>query len=155
MRALVQRVRLAKVSIEGEVISEIGHGLLILLGVAKTDTPGDADHLAGKVARLRIFSDDHGKMNRSVTDISGEALVVSQFTLYGDTRRGNRPGFDQAALPAQAEALYLRFIEALEGFSVPVKTGVFGADMRIALENDGPVTLMLESPVISSIRPTP
>ena len=154
MRALVQRVRLAKVTIAGEVISEIGHGLLVLLGVAKTDTPADSDYLAGKVARLRIFSDEHGKMNRSVTDIAGEVLVVSQFTLYGDTRRGNRPGFDQAALPEEAQAFYQRFKETLESFSVPVKTGVFGADMLITLENDGPVTLMLESPAAPSVRPT-
>ncbi len=145
MRALVQRVSTAKVTCSGEVISEIGHGLLILLGVSKTDTSADADFLAGKISRLRIFGDEHGKMNLSLIDVAGEALVVSQFTLYGDTRRGNRPGFDKAALPEQAESLYHRFMDTLAGLLVPVKAGVFGGDMKVSLENDGPVTLMLES----------
>lgn len=146
MRALVQRVRYAKVEVNGEVISEIGHGLLILLGVAKGDTTADAEWLAGKCARLRVFEDEAGKMNRSLLDTGGAALVVSQFTLYGDTRRGNRPGFDAAALPAEAEALYARFKAALASSGVPVQGGRFGADMQVALLNDGPVTLMLESP---------
>ena len=145
MRALVQRVKAARVTVEGEVISEIGHGLLILLGVAKTDSDQDAVYLAGKTARLRIFTDESGKMNRSVTDVIGAVIVVSQFTLYGDTRRGNRPGFDQAALPEPAERLYRLFIQELASLGVPVQGGRFGADMLVTLQNDGPVTLMLES----------
>lgn len=145
MRALVQRVKLAKVEVNGEVISEIGHGLLILLGVAQTDSGQDAAYLAGKAARLRIFEDDAGKMNRSVTDVGGSVMVVSQFTLYGDTRRGNRPGFDQAALPEAAEVLYQQFIREIQAFSIPVQSGQFGADMQVTLQNDGPVTLLLES----------
>jgi len=145
MRALVQRVRFANVTVEGEAISEIGCGLLILLGIAKGDTAADADWLAGKCARLRIFEDEAGKMNRSVLDIGGAALVVSQFTLYGDTRRGNRPGFDAAALPADAEPLYEHFKAALAALGIPVRGGQFGADMQVTLQNDGPVTLMLET----------
>lgn len=145
MRALVQRVKSAKVEVNGEVISEIGHGLLILLGVSKTDTEQDAAYLAGKAARLRIFTDDLGKMNRSVADVTGAVIVVSQFTLYGDTRRGNRPGFDQAALPEPADALYQLFIQELRNLGIPVQGGRFGADMLVSLQNDGPVTLMLES----------
>lgn len=145
MRALVQRVRSAKVEVNGEVISEIGHGLLVLLGVARTDTITDADYLAGKTARLRIFEDEAGKMNRSVVEAGGSILVVSQFTLYGDTRRGNRPGFDQAALPELAERLYQQYMTALASYGQPVWSGVFGAEMLVTLENDGPVTLLLES----------
>jgi len=145
MRALVQRVRSAKVEVNGEVISEIGHGLLVLLGVAKTDTGPDADMLAGKTARLRIFEDEAGKMNRSVVEAGGSILVVSQFTLYGDTRRGNRPGFDQAALPDLADKLYQQYMSALAAYGQQVRSGVFGAEMLVTLENDGPVTLLLES----------
>lgn len=145
MRALVQRVKCAKVTVSEEAISEIGHGLLILLGVAKGDTTADAEWLAGKCARLRVFEDESGKMNRSLTDVCGAAIVVSQFTLYGDTRRGNRPGFDAAALPCDAEPLYELFQKSLAANGVPVQGGRFGADMQVTLINDGPVTLMLES----------
>jgi D-tyrosyl-tRNA(Tyr) deacylase len=144
MRALVQRVSQASVEVEGEILSEIGQGLLILLGVTHSDTMATVHQLAGKVARLRIFRDEAGKMNRSVQDICGQVLVVSQFTLYGDTRRGNRPGFDQAAAPVLANELYEAFCQALRDSGLPVGTGRFAADMQVSLVNDGPVTLMLE-----------
>ncbi len=146
MRALIQRVRKASVTIDGRVHGEIGAGLLILFGVTHADTEADAAYLAEKVANLRIFHDDEGKMNLSLIDCGGEALVVSQFTLYGDCRKGRRPGFSEAALPAQAIPLYEKFVTLLEqqlGRKVP--TGEFGADMLVALENDGPVTFMVES----------
>ncbi len=150
MRALVQRVAHASVTVHapGEVPVEtgaIGPGLLVLLGVHTTDTPAEADWLARKVAALRVFADDGGRMNRSVVDTGGEVLVVSQFTLYGDATRGNRPSFVEAALPAQAEALYLDFLQRL-GHAVgrPPRTGTFGAHMEVSLLNDGPVTLLLD-----------
>lgn len=148
MRALVQRVRQAAVTLTGsqEILSEIGPGLLVFLGVTHTDSQQDAAWLAAKVARLRVFEDDQGKMNRSVQDIKGSVLVVSQFTLYSDTRRGNRPGFDQAARPEMAEPLYESFVALLREAGLAVATGRFAADMQVALTNDGPVTLLLESP---------
>ncbi|MGI6325420.1 MAG: D-aminoacyl-tRNA deacylase [Saccharofermentanales bacterium] len=146
MRALIQRVSGAQVEIDQDVQARIGPGLLVFLGVTHDDTEADAAYLAGKVSRLRVFSDENGKMNRSVADFAGEVLVVSQFTLYGDVRKGNRPGFDQAAAPAQAELLYNRFVSQLRRLGLPVKTGRFAAHMRVSLLNDGPVTLMLESP---------
>ncbi|MGI6333686.1 MAG: D-aminoacyl-tRNA deacylase [Saccharofermentanales bacterium] len=146
MRALIQRVSGAKVEIDQEIHAQIGPGLLVFLGVTHGDTEADAVYLAGKVSRLRIFSDENGKMNRSLTDFAGEVLVVSQFTLYGDVRKGNRPGFDQAAAPQQAELLYNQFVSQLKRLGLPVKTGRFAAHMRVSLLNDGPVTLMLESP---------
>ncbi|NLO35092.1 MAG: D-tyrosyl-tRNA(Tyr) deacylase [Clostridiaceae bacterium] len=148
MKALVQRVNQAVVTLTGsqEILSGIGPGLLVFLGVTHTDSDADAAWLAAKVARLRVFEDDQGKMNRSVQDIQGAVLVVSQFTLYGDTRRGNRPGFDQAARPEQAEPRYESFVAALRRTGLAVATGRFAADMQVALTNDGPVTLLLESP---------
>ena len=145
MIALVQRVRSARVDVEGETVGVIGSGLLVLLGVHHTDTEHEAGWLARKVAGLRIFPDAEGRMNRSVVDVGGEVLVVSQFTLYGDTSRGNRPSFGEAAPPEQAEKLYLRFARLVEdaiGRAVP--TGRFGADMEVSLVNSGPVTLWVE-----------
>lgn len=148
MRALIQRVSRASVSdtLSRETMSEIGPGLLVFLGVTHQDTPADAAWLAGKVARLRIFTDEAGKMNRSVSDSGGSLLVVSQFTLYGDVRRGNRPGFDQAARPELAEPLYEAFVDCLKTAGLVVGTGRFAADMQVSLVNDGPVTIWIETP---------
>ena len=145
MRALVQRVRSASVSVDSREIGRIDQGLLVFLGIAHHDTQEDLDYLVGKVSKLRIFSDSDGKMNRSVADIGGSILVVSQFTLYGDTRRGNRPGFDQAAKPDQANRQYEQFCDQIRQLGIPVATGQFAADMQVSLVNDGPVTLMLDS----------
>lgn len=144
MRALVQRVKNASVTIDGTVYSAIESGMLVLLGIQKGDGRSEAEYLAKKVANLRIFEDEQHKMNLSVMDIKGELLVVSQFTLAGDTSRGNRPGFETAAHPDVALPLYEYFIKFLRAFSVPVKTGVFQADMQVELLNDGPVTFLLE-----------
>ena len=145
MRAVVQRVRQAAVAVEAEVVGEIGRGVVVLLGVAAEDTAAETDRLAGKIARLRIFENDDGRFDRSLLDVSGEALVVSQFTLLADTRRGNRPSFTAAADPELAEPLYARFCAALEGEGVPVARGVFGARMQVSLVNDGPVTIVLDA----------
>lgn len=145
MRAVLQRVTEASVSVGGEVRGAIGGGLLILLGVAKGDTSAGAAALARKAAQMRIFRDAAGKMNLSLLDVGGEALVVSQFTLCGDTTRGRRPGFENAAPPEEAERLYLEFVEALRGMGVKTETGVFRADMQVKLVNDGPVTFLCES----------
>ena len=139
MRALVQRVSDASVTVDGEQVARIGPGLLVLLGVGRGDGEAEADRIASKLLALRVFEDDAGKMNLSVRDVGGEILCVSQFTLYGDTRRGNRPSFVEAAPPEEAEALYERVRSALGA-----KGGVFGARMAVSLVNDGPVTLMLE-----------
>jgi D-tyrosyl-tRNA(Tyr) deacylase len=145
MVALVQRVSEASVTVDGEVTGAIGTGLLVLLGVHRDDTDTERAWLVNKVAGLRIFPDDEGRMNRSLVDVGGEALVVSQFTLYGDTRKGNRPSFVESAPPEQAEALYESFVAALgERLGRPVPTGVFGADMDVRLTNDGPGTLWVE-----------
>lgn len=145
MIALVQRVREASVTVAGEPVGEIGAGLLVLLGVRRGDTPAEARWLADRVAALRVFSDDAGKMNLSLQDVAGEALVVSQFTLCADTRKGNRPSYIDAAPPELSEPLYLEFTERLrEALGRPVATGRFGAMMDVALVNDGPVTLWLE-----------
>ena len=146
MRALVQRVSRSAVNIEGFEPVQIGKGLLILLGVGSGDTPDDVRFLADKCAHLRILEDEQGKMNRSLLEAGGEAMVVSQFTLYGDTRKGRRPSFVDAADPEVARLYYERFVERLRGLGVSVKTGEFGAHMEVELCNDGPVTLMLESP---------
>ncbi len=146
MRAVVQRVTAARVEVNGALVGEIGSGLLVLLGVAKTDTAADADFLAEKMVNLRIFSDAAGKMNLSLLDAGGALLVVSQFTLYGDCRKGRRPGFDKAAPPEQARALYEHFVEVARRTVPRVETGVFQADMAVSLTNDGPVTFLLESP---------
>jgi D-tyrosyl-tRNA(Tyr) deacylase len=140
LRAVVQRVSSARVTPGGE----IGSGLCVLLGVAESDTAADVERLAGKVARLRIFENDEGRFDRSLLDIGGEALVVSQFTLIADTEKGNRPSFAYAARPEQAEPLYERFCEALAALGVPVARGVFGARMAVELVNDGPVTIVLD-----------
>ena len=147
MRALVQRVSAGRVEIDGECVGEIGAGMVILLGVTHTDTPDDVRFLAKKCVELRIFEDEAGKMNRSLSEIGGGALIVSQFTLYGDASHGRRPSFTGAARPEHAIPLYEAFIAAVKEFGVPVSTGRFGADMQVTIHNDGPVTLMLESPV--------
>jgi D-tyrosyl-tRNA(Tyr) deacylase len=144
MRAVIQRVSRASVRAEGRVAGEIGAGLLVLLGVAEGDGGAEADRLAGKVARLRIFENDEGRFDRSVLDTGGDALVVSQFTLIADTRKGNRPSFTDAAGPEIAEPLYESFCFALEREGVRVARGVFGARMEVALVNDGPVTIVLD-----------
>lgn len=146
MRALIQRVISASVIIDQESKARIGPGLLVFLAITHADTSADAVWMAGKVSRLRIFSDDSGKMNRSLLDSGGEVLVVSQFTLYGDASRGNRPGFDQAALPEQAEPLYELFCQQLAQLGLRVQTGRFAAHMEVSLTNSGPVTIWLESP---------
>lgn len=145
MRLVVQRVRQASVTVDGERISEIGCGLLVLVGVSHGDTLFDAAYLAGKTARLRIFKDDEGKMNRSVQDLHGRVLAVSQFTLYGDCNKGNRPSFIEAARPEQGEALFNAYVQELGALGLPVQTGLFGGDMKVELLNDGPVTILLES----------
>lgn len=145
MRALLQRVTQASVSVDGQRIGACGPGLLILVCAMQGDTQAEADHLATKIAKLRIFKDEAGKMNRSITDIGGSALVVSQFTLAADTSRGNRPGFSYAAAPAQAEALYEYFAAQMAAQGVAVETGQFGADMQVDLLNDGPVTIWMDT----------
>ena len=143
MRAVCQRVSRAEVRVDGVATGRIDAGLAVLLGVAQTDTAEDADRLAGKVARLRIFAGDTGKFDRSLLETRGAALVISQFTLIADTRKGNRPSFTDAAPPGVAEPLYERFCGALRELGVPVQTGVFGASMDVELVNDGPVTIVL------------
>jgi D-aminoacyl-tRNA deacylase len=144
MRAVCQRVSEANVTVDGNVVGAIGMGLVVLLGIAGSDDGDAVARLAAKVARLRIFADDDGKFDRSVLDVGGRALVVSQFTLLADTRKGNRPSFTDAAPPAQAERLYERFCDELRVLGVPVETGIFGARMSVALVNDGPVTIVLD-----------
>ncbi len=146
MRAVIQRVTQAKVVVDGATVGSIGPGLLILLGVGKTDTSDDAEFLAEKIVHLRVFPDGAGKMNLSLLDTGGALLAVSQFTLYGDTRKGRRPGFDGAAPAEQARALYERFAAAVRATGVRVEMGVFQAHMEVSLVNDGPVTLLVETP---------
>ena len=145
MRAVLQRVRSASVTVDGQSIASIAHGLMVLLGVAKGDSQADVAYMADKIPHLRIFSDEAGKMNRSIVDVQGELLMVSQFTLLGDTHRGRRPGFDAAAPPATAQQLYESVAQAIRERGVPVQTGKFGANMVVTLENDGPVTFVLDS----------
>ena len=145
MRAVVQRVASARVTVAGRVVGEIGRGLLVFVGVGQADGPSDVAYIAGKVRELRVFEDDTGKMNRSLADVGGSVLVVSQFTLYGDCRRGRRPSFDAAAAPDQARALYDDLARSLRGAGLAVQTGEFQALMQVELVNDGPVTLLLES----------
>ena len=145
MRAVVQRVSRARVVVDGRVTGEIGAGLVVLLAVRRDDTAETAASMAEKIANLRIFNDDAGKMNRSALDAGGGALVVSQFTLYGDVRRGRRPGFEQAAPPELANQLYEEFARILRTLGVRVETGVFQAHMAVELTNDGPVTILLDS----------
>ena len=146
MRAVIQRVSEAEVAIRGDRVGRIGRGLVVLVGVEQGDAEADVEWLAGKIARMRIFPDEAGRMNRSVAEISGEALVVSQFTLHASTAKGNRPGFTRAARHEEAIPLYERFLAVLGPLvSRPLATGVFGADMQVSLVNDGPVTIILDS----------
>jgi D-tyrosyl-tRNA(Tyr) deacylase len=145
MRAVVQRVSRARVEVEGRMTGEIGPGMVVLLGVAKTDAEADAAQLAEKIAGLRLFNDDNGKMNRSVEEVGGAVLVVSQFTLHGDCRKGRRPSFDRAAPAAQAQALYEKFLHVLRHRGLQVETGVFQATMEVELVNAGPVTLLVDT----------
>lgn len=144
MRALLQRVQTASVEIDGEIAGKIGPGLLVLLGIRADDTEAEADYLADKCLGLRIFGDKDGKFNLSVSDVTGDILVVSQFTLYADTRRGRRPSFTQAAPPELAERLYERFVRRVRSSGLKTETGEFGAMMNVSLVNDGPVTVMVE-----------
>jgi len=145
MKIVVQRVSHAEVKVDNEVIGKIGHGLLIFVGVTHTDTEKDVSFLAEKAVNLRIFNDHEGKMNRSLLNVSGEVLIVSQFTLYGDAQKGRRPSFTEAAGPDLANALYLEFISEVEKSGVKTATGIFGADMKVELLNDGPVTIIIDS----------
>ncbi|NLM39524.1 MAG: D-tyrosyl-tRNA(Tyr) deacylase [Firmicutes bacterium] len=145
MRAVVQRVSQAAVTVDGKTAAQIGQGLMVLLGVGQEDSDEDATYLADKVANLRVFSDDSGRLNLSVLDIGGEVLVVSQFTLYGDCRRGRRPSFSSAAPPDKARELYEKFTARLVEKGIRVGTGVFQAHMEVSLVNDGPVTLIMSS----------
>ena len=146
MRAVVQRVKESHVTVANEIVARIGHGLLVLLGVAKGDTNKDAAYLANKISHLRIFEDDQGKMNRSLLETGGSMLVVSQFTLLGDCRKGRRPSFIQAARPEDADHLYESFTELVRDMGIDVKTGRFRTMMAVSLINDGPVTIIIESP---------
>jgi len=145
MRAVAQRVSEASVAVDGEIVGEIGLGLLVLLGVSTNDAEADADYLAEKIAGLRIFADRDGKMNRSVVDVDGAVLAVSQFTLYGDVRHGKRPSFDYAARPERARELYEHFVALIRARGLRCETGQFQAMMSVSLVNDGPVTILLDS----------
>ncbi|GAA6195512.1 D-aminoacyl-tRNA deacylase [Pseudophaeobacter sp.] len=145
MRAVIQRVSEASVTVDHQIIGRIEAGLLVLICAMQGDDKAQADYLAKKIAKLRIFQDDAGKMNRSVLDIAGSVLVISQFTLAAETHRGNRPGFSTAAPPAEGEALYTYFADQLAAQAVPVQRGSFGADMKVKLLNDGPVTIWMDS----------
>lgn len=145
MRAVVQRVKNSSVSVDGKKIGEIGNGLLVLLGVTHTDTEKDVNWLANKIKDLRIFEDESGKMNLSLEDIKGELLVISQFTLYGNCIKGRRPSFTEAGRPEIAESLYEKFLEKCRSFNIKTECGEFGADMKVELLNDGPVTLIIDT----------
>jgi len=145
MRAVVQRVLKSSVAVEGKVVGEVGRGVNVLLGVHKEDTLKDATYLAEKLVNLRIFEDEHDVMNRSLLDISGEALIISQFTLLGDVRKGRRPSYSDAGKPDAAQSLYVEFVKAVENYGVKVGMGVFQADMTVEIVNDGPVTILLDS----------
>jgi D-aminoacyl-tRNA deacylase len=145
MRAVVQRVSRAQVTVKGEITGQIGLGLLVLLGVGRDDTEADAIYMAGKICGLRVFEDDKGKMNRSVQDAGGSLLAVSQFTLYGDVRRGKRPSFDAAAAPEKARQLYEFFVEQIRAAGLRCETGRFQETMKVELANEGPVTILLDS----------
>ena len=144
MRAVIQRVKATRLSVDGELVSEIPFGLTVFLGVKVDDVKESADYLAKKIANMRIFEDENGKMNKSVLDVGGEVMMVSQFTLYGDASHGNRPSFTLAERPDRANELYEYAVNVLRGYGVTVKKGVFGADMQIEQHNDGPVTILLE-----------
>lgn len=145
MRAVIQRVRSAKVEVDNAVVGRVKRGYLVLLGVERDDAESDAQYMADKIAGLRVFEDDEGKMNRAITDVEGEVLLVSQFTLYGDARKGRRPSFIRAALPDKAIPLLATVKQRLEEHAIRVEEGIFGADMLVSLENDGPVTILLDS----------
>lgn len=145
MRSVVQRVTRASVTVEGEIVGKIGNGLLIFFGVGQGDELSDLDWIVEKIIGLRIFEDEEGKMNRSVQDVSGKILMVSQFTLYGDCRKGKRPSFSTAAPPEVAKALFDQAVEKMRGYGIHVETGIFQAEMQVELVNDGPVTLLLDS----------
>ncbi|CAI3250518.1 D-aminoacyl-tRNA deacylase [Enterococcus cecorum] len=145
MRAVIQRVSQAKVVVDDNTVGQIGKGFMILLGVHEQDTQADVDYLVGKISKLRVFEDDQQKMNRSIIDVGGEILSISQFTLFADTKKGNRPSFVQAAKPDTAIPLYEAFNEGLRQAGIPVETGIFGADMKCHLVNDGPVTIIIDS----------
>lgn len=144
MKVLVQRVDEATVKVDGKIVGQIGKGMLLLVGVMQGDSQANADWLANKIANLRIFEDENGKMNLALADVGGGVLAISQFTLAGDCARGNRPGFDKAARPEVAKPLYEYFVEKLRSLGVQVETGIFQAEMKVSLINDGPVTLMIE-----------
>lgn len=150
MRAVVQRVRSASVRVGDEVVGEIEHGLLVLLGVGHDDGEAEVEWMSRKIARLRIFADDEGRMNLDVSQAGGGVLLVSQFTLYGDARQGNRPGFSDAAMPERAEPVVAQVAAAVRSHGLRVETGRFGASMSVSLENDGPVTIVLETPASQS-----
>lgn len=145
MRAVVQRVKISHVEVDGKITGQIGKGLMILLGISEDDKTEDIDYMVDKITNLRIFEDDENKMNLSLLDVKGELLVVSQFTLYGDCRKGRRPSFIKAARPEKAQQLYDLFIKKAEDLNVKVQSGVFQADMSVYIENDGPVTLIVDS----------
>ena len=145
MKAVIQRVRRAAVRVEGDTVAAMGHGLVVLLGVETGDTARDAEFVAEKIAGLRLFDDDTGRMNRSVQEVGGAVLVVSQFTLLADVRKGRRPGFDRAAPPEEARRLYQYVVHLLQGKGLPVQTGRFGARMDVEIHNAGPVTILLDS----------
>lgn len=144
MRVVLQRVSSSRVTVEGEVVGQIGRGLNLLVGIASTDTEAELEWMSRKCLELRVFSNSDGKFDQSVLEIGGELLVISQFTLYGDSRKGRRPSFDQAASPALAKTLYHQFVEKLRQSGLRVETGRFGAMMQVSIENDGPVTVILE-----------
>lgn len=152
MRALIQRVLHAKVEIDGQIVGEIGQGLCIFLCVIEGDTSAEAEQMAAKCAKMRIFEDENGKMNRSVLDVGGGALAVSQFTLCADCRKGNRPSFTGSAAPETADALYQHFAQCLRQQGVPTEQGVFAADMQVHIQNDGPVTIWLDSEIFKQSR---
>lgn len=145
MRAVIQRVSQAKVVVDDNTVGQINRGFMILLGVHEEDTQADVDYLVGKISKLRVFEDDQQKMNRSIIDVDGKILSISQFTLFADTKKGNRPSFVQAAKPDVAIPLYEAFNEGLRQVGIPVETGIFGADMKCHLVNDGPVTIIIDS----------
>lgn len=145
MRAVIQRVSQAKVVVDDNTVGQIGKGFMILLGVHEQDTQTDVDYLVGKISKLRVFEDEQQKMNRSIIDVGGKILSISQFTLFADTKKGNRPSFVQAAKPDVAIPLYEAFNEGLRQVGIPVETGIFGADMKCHLVNDGPVTIIIDS----------
>jgi D-aminoacyl-tRNA deacylase len=146
MRIVIQRVKQARVEVGGQITGAIDTGLLVLLGIGKLDSAKDADYLVDKLLAIRIFPDESGKMNRDIREAGGSLLVISQFTLYADCRKGRRPSFDLAAIPAEAERLYAYFVEQARKSSIPVQTGVFQALMQVYLVNDGPVTIICDSP---------